>query len=170
MLADGSGTLVAGYAYDPYGKTVASGNPGGNAFAYTGREEDGMGLYYYRARYYHPGLGRFVSEDPIGLAGGDNLYSYVGGNPVSYRDPTGHELPSQKPPTNPKPISGPYDAPPKPVDKVVDWFADQAIKRCIGIGGIITKSPFAAFISGMTYSEGLGGCDSAGNCSDQYHK
>ncbi|MCA3162153.1 MAG: RHS repeat-associated core domain-containing protein, partial [Burkholderiales bacterium] len=46
------------------------------------------GLYYYRARYYDPVLKRFLSEDPIGLAGGSlSFYSYVNGNPVSYTDP-----------------------------------------------------------------------------------
>lgn len=45
-----------------------------------------MGLYYYRARYYTPGNGRFISEDP---AGGANLYAYTAGNPINFIDPTG---------------------------------------------------------------------------------
>jgi len=45
---------------------------------------------YYRARYYHPGLQRFIGEDPIGFAGGDmNLYSYVFNQPTGLRDPSG---------------------------------------------------------------------------------
>jgi RHS repeat-associated protein len=48
-----------------------------NPFRYTGRESDETGDYYYRARYYDPGVGRFISEDPIRLLGGINLYSYV---------------------------------------------------------------------------------------------
>ncbi|HEV8574686.1 MAG TPA: RHS repeat-associated core domain-containing protein [Dehalococcoidia bacterium] len=45
---------------------------------------------YCRARYYHPGLQRFLSEDPIGFAGGDvNLYAYVSNNPTNYVDPLG---------------------------------------------------------------------------------
>lgn len=49
-----------------------------------------MGLYYYRARYYSAELQRFISEDPIGLAGGDvNFYAYVGNNPVNRVDPLG---------------------------------------------------------------------------------
>jgi RHS repeat-associated protein len=48
---------------------------------------------YCRARYYHPELQRFISEDPIGFAGGDaNLYAYVANQPTLFRDPTGHEL------------------------------------------------------------------------------
>ncbi|MGY4728954.1 RHS repeat-associated core domain-containing protein [Burkholderia pyrrocinia] len=46
-------------------------------------------MYYYRARYYRPAFSRFVAEDLIGLAGGANLYAYVGGNPSSYIDPYG---------------------------------------------------------------------------------
>jgi uncharacterized protein RhaS with RHS repeats len=46
-------------------------------------------LYYYRARYYSPQFGRFISEDPIGLGGGTNFYAYTRGNPVSRRDPLG---------------------------------------------------------------------------------
>lgn len=60
-----------------------------NPVQYTGRENDGTGLYYYRNRYYSPLLSRFVSEDPIGLAGGINTYSYVENNPLSFTDPEG---------------------------------------------------------------------------------
>jgi len=57
---------------------------------YTGREDDGTGLKYYRARYYHAGLARFISEDPIGLVAGDvNFYVYVANNPLSFIDPLG---------------------------------------------------------------------------------
>jgi RHS repeat-associated protein len=55
-----------------------------------GRENDATGVYYYRARYYHPGLGRFVSEDPLRFASGDvNLYDYVGNRPTAFVDPLG---------------------------------------------------------------------------------
>ena len=48
-----------------------------------------MGLYYYRARYYSPTLQRFISEDPIRFLSGFNLYTYVGNNPIRFRDPLG---------------------------------------------------------------------------------
>lgn len=56
---------------------------------FTGRENDGTGLYYYRARYFSPTLQRFISEDPIKFAGGLNLYSYVENNPIMDSDPFG---------------------------------------------------------------------------------
>ena len=46
-------------------------------------------MYFYRARYYDPVLKRFISSDPIGLAGGPNEYQYVGGSPNSHADPLG---------------------------------------------------------------------------------
>jgi RHS repeat-associated protein len=92
-LADQSQTLSTRYSYDVYGQTTQttlSGTPSDNSQQYTGRENDGTGLYYYRARYYHAGCARFISEDPIGWASGQtNNYAYVGGDPVSFTDPLG---------------------------------------------------------------------------------
>ncbi len=52
-------------------------------------------MYYYRARYYHPALQRFISEDPIGFNGGDvNLYGYVFNDPINLVDPTGKVVPA----------------------------------------------------------------------------
>jgi RHS repeat-associated protein len=89
-LADGSGAVATEYSYEPFGTATASGTSSSNELRYTGRENDGTGIYYYRARYYHPGLQRFISEDPIGFAGGDtNLYAYVGNSPTGLIDPLG---------------------------------------------------------------------------------
>jgi RHS repeat-associated protein len=61
-----------------------------NTLRFGGREFDGeTGLYYLRARYYDPSLGRFISEDPKGLEAGVNSYVYVGNNPISGTDPSG---------------------------------------------------------------------------------
>lgn len=89
-LTDASGAVVQRYDYTSYGDTAQTAPGFDNPYRYTGREQDASGLYYYRARYYSPGLGRFISEDQIGLAGGFNPYAYVGGNPVGYRDPSGN--------------------------------------------------------------------------------
>jgi RHS repeat-associated protein len=89
-LTDAAGLVQGEYTYEPFGKTIATGAASTNAFKYTGREDDGTGLYYYRARYYHPGLQRFISQDPIGFDGGDvNLYAYVGNDPGNWVDPLG---------------------------------------------------------------------------------
>lgn len=88
-LTDSTGALKTSYAYEPYGATIASGESSNSSTQYAGRENDGTGLYYNRARYYHPGFSRFVSEDPVGFAGGFNAYSYVGGNPLSFIDSSG---------------------------------------------------------------------------------
>lgn len=83
-----AGAVVHQYRYDAWGNIETGANESG--YAFTGREWDPeSGLYYYRARYYGAGVGRFVSEDPIGLDGGLNLYAYVEGNPANLRDPKG---------------------------------------------------------------------------------
>ena len=94
-LADISGALRQRYSYDPYGNVTSTDTSSGftNPYQYTGREADSAGLYYYRTRYYSPGMGRFISEDPIGFAGGQlNFYAYAGSNPVLFRDPNGTEF------------------------------------------------------------------------------
>jgi RHS repeat-associated protein len=88
-LADSSGVVQTSYTYEPFGKSSRAGAVTTNTQTYTGREDDGTGLYYYRARYYHPILSRFISEDPLGIVAGPNSYAYVGGNPLSYSDPLG---------------------------------------------------------------------------------
>jgi RHS repeat-associated protein len=88
-LVNSSGSITTQYTYDPFGVTTASG-AASNTFQYTGRENDGTGLYYYRARYYNPLIGRFISEDPLGFrGGGPNFYGYVGNDPINFSDPTG---------------------------------------------------------------------------------
>jgi RHS repeat-associated protein len=94
-LTSSSGTIETQYTYDPYGNTTTTGTASANPSQYTGRESDGAGLYYYRARYYSPTYQRFISEDPIGFAGKDtNLYSYVTESPLDQKDPAGHWNPS----------------------------------------------------------------------------
>jgi RHS repeat-associated protein len=89
-LTDRGGNTIARYTYDPYGNTTITGSST-NPYQYTGRENDGTGLYYYRARYYSPATGRFLSEDPIGFGAGVNFYWYARNNPIIYTDPEGLE-------------------------------------------------------------------------------
>jgi RHS repeat-associated protein len=88
-LLDSGGNLQTTYSYDPFGNTTMGGAASSNPSQYTGRENDGNGLYFYRARYYSPALQRFISEDPIGVKGGINLYAYAENSPVTLRDPNG---------------------------------------------------------------------------------
>ena len=92
-LTDDPGGEVKGrYAYDSFGNLTSSTGTLANNFRYTGREFDSeTGLYYYRARYYDPEVGRFMSEDPIGFSGGINFYRYVSNNPINFIDPFGLE-------------------------------------------------------------------------------
>jgi RHS repeat-associated protein len=92
LLTDAAGAVANRYDYDAFGnwedtsyETIA------NPFGFTARERDAeSGLMFYRARYYDPKIGRFISEDPIGFEASDaNLYRYVFNNPVTFIDPSG---------------------------------------------------------------------------------
>lgn len=97
-LTDGIGNILETYEYQAFGQTMVKDTQGaynqsmvGNTFQYTSRELDSeSGLYFYRARYYDTGTGRFLQEDPIGFTSGDiNLYRYGFDNPLTYVDPLG---------------------------------------------------------------------------------
>ena len=89
-LSSSAGSLAQTYGYDSFGKQTSSSGSLTNPFQYTARESDTeTGLYYYRARYYDPSAGRFLSEDPIGFQGGPNFYAYVGNSSVNFADPLG---------------------------------------------------------------------------------
>jgi RHS repeat-associated protein len=78
-LVTSTGNVQTTYTYDPFGNTSVSGAANANAFQYTGRENEGNGLYYYRGRYYSPLLGRFISEDPVGVGGGTRISMLTSG-------------------------------------------------------------------------------------------
>jgi RHS repeat-associated protein len=114
-LADSTATVQTEYTYEPFGKTTATGTSDTNPFQYTARENDGTGLHYNRARYYHSGLQRFIAEDFLNLGqaqlwlqevgtavqGHDlrnfillnsqalNSYNYAVNNSLRYGDPSG---------------------------------------------------------------------------------
>jgi RHS repeat-associated protein len=94
-MTDNHGTPKASYTYDAFGNNTPPSPPPPpssvtNPFRYTGRELDPeTGLYYYRARYYDPATGRFLSEDPLQFEAGTNFYRYVSNNPLVLRDPSG---------------------------------------------------------------------------------
>ena len=83
-----NGAVIHEYRYDAWGAVeIGASEPG---YAFAGREwEPNLSLHFYRARYYDPSTGRFVSEDPITWAGGFNLYRAVENNPANLIDPFG---------------------------------------------------------------------------------
>jgi RHS repeat-associated protein len=87
-VVDPDGGVRDAVGYEPFGRTVSSAW-GSIRYGFTGREREGDDLYYYRARYYHAGLGRFLSEDPLGLTAGLNAYVYAFNDPVNAVDPMG---------------------------------------------------------------------------------
>ncbi len=87
-----SGATIGEYAYDPYGRVLASTGGLANEVGFVGLHgvlTDENGLVQMQARYYDPRIRRFLTEDPLGIAVGSNVYAYVGGDPVGRIDPQG---------------------------------------------------------------------------------
>lgn len=82
-LAGDTGTVTDTYTYDVFGAIRSQTGSSTNEFTYTGEQVDGTDLQFLRARYYDPAIGRFLSQDPLGLP---RKYSYVGNNPVRFVD------------------------------------------------------------------------------------
>lgn len=90
-LTNSTGNNLAQYTYDPFGNTTITGGST-STYEYTGRENDGTGIYFYRARYYSPTTQRFLSEDPKSFLGGVNLFGYASNDPVVFSDPFGMDI------------------------------------------------------------------------------
>jgi RHS repeat-associated protein len=97
-LVDSNGTVVESYRYDAYGNTTIlsstlsplTSSQFGNRYLFQGREYSAAtSLYNFRARWYDSQTGRWLSNDPIGISGGLNLYEFCGNNPVNFMDPMG---------------------------------------------------------------------------------
>lgn len=101
-LTDARGVVVERYRYSAYGETTTVDADGiailvasavGNPYGFTGRRLDReTGIYYYRARYYDPRMGRFLQHDPRGYVDGMGLYVYVALNPINLLDPDGENV------------------------------------------------------------------------------
>ncbi len=101
-LFDDAGAVIERYEYDAYGQVrimdasynSRTGSSYGNTYLFTGRRLDtldsgALKIYYYRARYYDPEIGRFLQRDPLDYVDGMNLYEYVGNSPVLLNDAFG---------------------------------------------------------------------------------
>lgn len=92
---DQEGQIISYEEYTPYGNTSYQASSSQvdvpKRYRYSGKErDDESGLYYCGARYYAPWISRWISPDPLGIQDGLNLYEYVGSNPITHVDPTGH--------------------------------------------------------------------------------
>lgn len=149
-LADPDGTIATTYTYDPNGQSTTSGAVSSNPYTFTGRENDGTGLLFYRARYYDPQTGRFISQDPIGQAGGINLYQYALSSPTTYTDPTGNT------PMAAACIGGGL------VDGGLDWLGQRLSGRKVNWGQVGTAAATGC-LSGML-GAGIGSKLAGGRC------
>ena len=93
-LVNTNGIIVARYNYDPYGNTLSANGPlaDANLYRFSSKEWHGnSGLYYFGFRYYEPNLQRWITRDPLGEAGGINLYEFANSAPIDWVDPWGEQ-------------------------------------------------------------------------------
>jgi RHS repeat-associated protein len=86
--ANSAGALISSQRFDAWGNNTASSGTT-PIYGFTGREPDQTGLIFFRARYQHPGIGRFISRDPAGMADAVSPYAYVRNSPTNFVDPMG---------------------------------------------------------------------------------
>ena len=106
VLVNASGVVQERYVYDPYGAVTVLNpvtwlptDPSVNQMRYmhqAGRYDYTSSLYLFRHRDYSPTLGRWMQQDPLGLAAGTNWYDYVLNNPTNSVDPSGLYAPRRK--------------------------------------------------------------------------
>jgi RHS repeat-associated protein len=154
-LTDASGNTVEREQYEPYG-----GGQGSNLtrYTYTGREVDSStGLGYYRSRWYDPVQSRFLTEDPIGISGGLNLYRYVEDNPIASTDPLGRQAARAARAPAPAPEPAPPSAPPAPVAPLAGAGAGAAAAEAAGGTGAAAGGTSVIVVGGLVVLAFAGG-------------
>ncbi|MCI5138790.1 MAG: RHS repeat-associated core domain-containing protein, partial [Candidatus Electrothrix sp. AR1] len=105
-LIDDAEAMVAGYVYSAFGRLLTKTGTLDQPFRFSTKAFDEQtGLAYYGYRFYSPGVGRWINRDPIGEAGGINLYGFVGNDPVDLVDTWGLFY-YNKPPPATVPVAG----------------------------------------------------------------
>jgi RHS repeat-associated protein len=139
-LTDASKAIVWDASFRPFGETEAQSGSVTNLLRFPGQYFDAeTGTHYNYFRDYDPALGRYLQSDPIGLAGGLSTYSYVGGNPLRYVDPTGEQAAPPLPTPFPVPIPLPPIADPNSKENK-EWVrgAKQFLTYCLkAISGLV---------------------------------
>jgi RHS repeat-associated protein len=153
-LTDASGNVVERSRYGPFGSGAGSQL---TRYGFTGWETDSRtGLMYYRSRWYDPSQSRFLSEDPMGLLAGPNLYSYVYDYPIGLTDPYGLQAgvaPAPIPPVAPPPVVPP---PPVLVPAAGGGAASTAAAGGATVGGASAATVGVVVIGGFAIGWGVG--------------
>jgi RHS repeat-associated protein len=141
QLTDSVESVTVSYVYDSFGNLIASSGTSENTYGFTGEQQfkEADDLVFLRARYYDPGIGRFVSKDPIGYYDSSmNLYTYVTNNPVILIDPFGllgySPWPGHPPITFPRPD-------PRPRDPILSDDYTECFMDCLNTmtGGLLPR-------------------------------
>jgi RHS repeat-associated protein len=175
-VTNSSGTNIAQYTYEPFGNTTITGSSN-STYQYTGRENDGTGVYFYRARYYNQTTQRFVSEDPIDFEDGTNKYQYVANSPPNFTDPRGLQ-------TTQTGVGGTFTAAPLALTGgggvATDEFGDVGLYLYGGGGagfgagfsgglqGSLSNGNTINDLSGSFYNTSIGGGDGIGGSYDGF--
>jgi RHS repeat-associated protein len=156
--ANGAGGMLGLYKYGPFGEPRDANDVEswtGPRFRYTGQLSlPEAKLYHYKARAYDPVIGRFLQTDPIGTSDDQNLYGYVGGDPLNAADPTGTQaVLFTPPPTTPVGIRYLLPLSRGPVLRPITQGVRTAIQQSARASGEFVKTPSGLKIPRMRPSE-----------------